>query len=1081
MVASRPILTSEREGPIRGTLIMGRFLNSAEISRLGETTELTLSVHPPGDSNTPPIFKNALSSPPAEPPINVFPVNQDLVAGYTLINDIYGKPGLLLKVELPRSIYKQGQASILYFVVSLLAAGLVFGLINLLLLEKTVLSRLARLNDSVSAIGSRSDHTARVQVTGRDELSSLGEAVNGMLEALDLSRRELGVSEERYRDLVENSPDLIFSLNSKGEVTSISQWGWEYFEFNSATEFLGKHYSEFIHPDNRAMAAKTLQRLIFVHRKIDKGLSFKMVKKSGKTILAELNSSLLYDEHGNYEGMFGTIRDVTERKRAEEKLKLSEQRLEALLGLNQMKESALVDITGFALREGVRLTGSDFGFLALINDDLTVSKMYSWSKQSFKECILTQKPPVDLLADTGPWGEAARQKRLVTINQPMALDPRDIGCDQDPVHLLRLMNIPVLDGDRVVMVAGVGNKKEDYDRSDAHQLTLLMAGLWKIIQRKKSEEQIIFQASLLDQVYNAVIATDLTGRIVYWNKFARSLYQWRSEEVIGKNVMDLLLPSENRKVSMGITKTLKATGFWEGEILTLRKDGSRFVSYAVNAVLKDTSGNPTGAVGVTIDITERKRVEEELNLQKAYFQQLFENSPEGIAMLDNQDAFITVNRGFERLFQYTAEEIRGRRVNDIIVPESLLEESVNLSREVYGGQAIQAETLRMRKDGSLINVLAVAYPILLTDKQAGMYVIYSDITERKQAEDQLKYLSLHDPLTGLYNRAYFEQEMKRLQGGRWDPVGVLLCDVDGLKLVNDTMGHDVGDTLLITASRIIKEAFRGSDMVARIGGDEFAVLLPNSDKKAVFSAAERVREAISSHNATNPDIPMSISIGYITGNTDSKNMSDLFKEADNNMYREKLLRSQSTRSSIVQTLMKAMEARDFVTEGHADRLQELVSGLGKSMGLSERNITDLRLLAQFHDIGKVGIPDRILFKPGPLSPEEKNEMLRHSEIGHRIAQSAPDLAHIADWILKHHEWWDGKGYPLGLKGEGIPLECRVLAIADAYDAMTNNRPYRTAMSHQDAVKELLRCAGTQFDPNLVSMFILVLEINNIKQ
>jgi len=187
------------------------------------------------------------------------------------------------------------------------------------------------------------------------------------------------------------------------------------------------------------------------------------------------------------------------------------------------------------------------------------------------------------------------------------------------------------------------------------------------------------------------------------------------------------------------------------------------------------------------------------------------------------------------------------------------------------------------------------------------------------------------------------------------------------------------------------------------------------------------------------------------------------------MYREKLHRSQSARSAIVQTLMKALEARDHITEGHADRLQNLVVNLAMAIELPEHRINDLRLLAQFHDIGKVGIPDRILLKPGPLTTEEANEMWRHCEIGYRIAMSSPDLIPIADWILKHHEWWNGKGYPLGLKGEEIPLECRILPIVDAYDAMTSDRPYRKAMSHEKAVRELRRCAETQFDPLLVDI------------
>jgi len=173
--------------------------------------------------------------------------------------------------------------------------------------------------------------------------------------------------------------------------------------------------------------------------------------------------------------------------------------------------------------------------------------------------------------------------------------------------------------------------------------------------------------------------------------------------------------------------------------------------------------------------------------------------------------------------------------------------------------------------------------------------------------------------------------------------------------------------------------------------------------------------------------------------------------------------------------MKALEARDFITEGHATRLQSLVASVAEAIGLPERCINDLRLLAQFHDIGKVGLPDRILFKPDSLTREEYIEMQWHCEIGHRIALSAPDLSPIVDLILKHHEWWNGGGYPLGIKGEEIPVECRILAIADAYDAMTSDRPYRKAMAHMEAVEELKRCSGTQFDPDLVSRFIQVLE------
>jgi len=349
--------------------------------------------------------------------------------------------------------------------------------------------------------------------------------------------------------------------------------------------------------------------------------------------------------------------------------------------------------------------------------------------------------------------------------------------------------------------------------------------------------------------------------------------------------------------------------------------------------------------------------------------------------------------------------------------------------------------------------------------------------ERKQAEEMSKYLSMHDALTGLYNRAYFEEEMNRFTGGRYLPTTVVMCDLDGLKLVNDTFGHAAGDKLLAATANIIQQAVRQGDVAARIGGDEFAILLPAANETVAHALSDRLRARVEKYNQETAGVPLSISLGYAIRHDHKASIQDLLKEADNNMYREKLHHSRSARSAIVQTVMKLLEERDFVTEEHAERLQDLTSSLARKLGLPNSRIAEIRLLAKFHDIGKIGISDKILRKTGPLSREEWKDMRRHCEIGYRIAQSSPDLLPIADWILKHQEWWNGKGYPLGLAGENIPLECRILAIADAYDAMTSDRPYRKAMSHEDAVNELRRCAGTQFDPNLVELFIATICFN----
>ncbi|HBV96059.1 MAG TPA: hypothetical protein DEF36_03330 [Desulfotomaculum sp.] len=565
-----------------------------------------------------------------------------------------------------------------------------------------------------------------------------------------------------------------------------------------------------------------------------------------------------------------------------------------------------------------------------------------------------------------------------------------------------------------------------------------------------------------------------------------------ANEITGGNFYDFIYTEDLDRVKKEISFLPAAGEEFYSWLRVVCLDGS-IKKVKVSFSLVEYPGGPAILVSA-LDITDRVRkkgikskniwagdrvaklkkeitsLEEECTLQKVYFQQLFENSPDAIAIVDGSGAFIRVNRVFENIFQYSIADIKGFPAQSFIVPESLIEEEDSFLERVLGGQAIKFDTVRQGRNGIKVDVALQGVPIAVKGKNVGAYIIYTDISGRKQAEEKLMYLSWHDSLTGLYNRAYFEEEMTRLQYIGPYPISIILCDVDGLKFVNDALGNYAGDALLVTVSTIIKDSFQSGEIVSRVGGGEFAVLLPGGDSSIVKEACRRILAAVDGYNGSGPRYPLSLSVGIATRD-EPASLAELFREADNNMYREKLHRSQSARSSIVQALTKALEARDFITEGHADRLQDLVASLGKTAGLPHSAITDLRLLARFHDIGKVGIPDRILFKPGPLTLEEYGEMKRHSEIGYRIAQSAPELAPISDWILKHHEWWNGQGYPMGLKGDQIPLECRILSIADTYDAMTSDRPYRRAMTHEAAVKELKKCSGTQLDPNLIPLFL----------
>ncbi len=348
-----------------------------------------------------------------------------------------------------------------------------------------------------------------------------------------------------------------------------------------------------------------------------------------------------------------------------------------------------------------------------------------------------------------------------------------------------------------------------------------------------------------------------------------------------------------------------------------------------------------------------------------------------------------------------------------------------------------------------------------------------DIARRQAVEEQLRFLSYHDPLTGAHNRTYFEEQVPLLDKNAKLPLSIIMGDVNGLKLINDTFGHHAGDRLLIRAAGLLQQHCRPQDLFCRWGGDEFMLIMPATDKLTALKVTERVNQ-ICKELHTEP-ISLSIALGVATKEKEFTNVQDVIREAEDRMYRNKLLESKNVRYSLVSSLQSLMEEKTEETIGHALRMQAYALRVGEKLGLSRAELEELALLSALHDIGKIAIPDNIIMKLDALTPTEWELMQKHSEIGHRIAVSSEMLSHIADKILYHHEWWDGTGYPQGLMAEEIPLLARIIAIADSFDVMTHGRPYKVPLTKRQAAQELLRLRGTQYDPRLVDIFLEIVE------
>lgn len=526
-------------------------------------------------------------------------------------------------------------------------------------------------------------------------------------------------------------------------------------------------------------------------------------------------------------------------------------------------------------------------------------------------------------------------------------------------------------------------------------------------------------------------------------------------------------------------------GFWLDGFSKVVASGStmhfQVYSESVRKYLEFTVFRPAPERFATIisDITARKQMEKALDAESEQLRVTLESIGDGVISADTSGNVTMLNGVAEQLTGWRQDEALGRPITDVLKPHggrsgphfaSLMKSMADRGEAI----AIKNEMHVRAKDGTERVISGNIAPMAGSDGiRLGFVLVFRDVTAQQQKEAEILYLSYHDLLTGLYNRNFFEEELRRLDTERQLPLSIIMGDANNLKLVNDVFGHREGDELLMAMAQVLKDSCRTEDIISRWGGDEFTILLPRTNRESAELICRRITTKCRKQFTTKRLFP-SISLGFDTKEAMDSDIGHVIKAAEDMMYKNKLLDSRTAHNEFLSAMRSRIGEGDLETEEHTSHVSELCERVGREMDLKGSELADLRLLSTLHDIGKAAVDPRILTKPGSLTDAEWEEIKRHSGLGYRIVRSAPELVMVADYILGHHERWDGLGYPQGLKGTAIPLASRIFAVVDAFDVMTHGRPYKEAISQETALMELYRNAGTQFDPGVVNVFASVL-------
>lgn len=583
---------------------------------------------------------------------------------------------------------------------------------------------------------------------------------------------------------------------------------------------------------------------------------------------------------------------------------------------------------------------------------------------------------------------------------------------------------------------------------------------------ESKKEQDVFR-TLYENAPLGYQSLDENGDFLIVNDTFANMLGYAKSEMIGRNFGEFLVDTYSAKFKQNFP-VFKKMGAIDIFFEMIHKKGHVVTMRFIGKIAYDNLGEFKQTHCLLMDISDEVEYQKGIIKSKSRLEDIISITTPGIISIDNDNKVLSVNnKALELLGYKNSNTLIGSLFNETVHKNQKHECKIldSLENKVNHNQFFE----RFNKiDDKEIEVICDTSLVLQNEEFIGVNIAFRDKITSDNIVQSLVELSYHDTLTGLFNRRYYEEEIKNIDKLENLPLSIIVSDINGLKLVNDAFGHEQGDQLLLYAKRVFLRHSTPRDFIARMGGDEFVIVMPNTDLQTAHKRIEDMTESAKEFDIDG----VNLSISYGTGTKEKMHtlLDEIYKSAEDSMYRMKLLDVPSMRTNTIDTILMTLYEKDVYSEEHSRSVAVISEMIAKKYGLSYSQVNEVRTAAVLHDIGKIATPILILNKVGKLTDSEYEEIKKHPEVGYRILNSSSELRELAPIVLSHHEWWNGKGYPQGIEKENIPLLSRIISVADAYDAIISKRTYRASRSPEEALAEIESCAGTQFDPQIVKTF-----------